>query len=1151
MSASKHTGTIFAIFLVIVTGSIRAQPVVSAERLFTNIISDTTLYLDAWVVPSSIKLEPRSVFGFSYSMETGQISLLLNGIPPDTLRILYKKNIFGIQPIYQNRVLTSVRKDSSSRAIATLSNSKLPDDLFEGVNLNRSGSLTRGLTVGTGGNVALESGLRFEMSGNLTDDLYLFATLTDQNTPIQPDGSTQNLREFDLVYIKLQSSQGLVELGDVDVVNNKSYFGRISRRLQGISVQGKPHSTGDYAFSVAAPRGTFNTVQFLGQDGVQGPYRLGGRSGEQFVIVVAGTERVYIDGELLIRGEDNDYIIDYGLGEIFFTSSRLITDLHRIVIDYQYIDSQYNKLILTTDSEVKIGKSTTVGVSYLREADNDDLLLSGFSDDEVRAIRDAGNSSDGARLSGIREFDNERDEGLIAYERRDTLYGSESYIYYQATTKQDVPLFRVRFSNLGQGNGDYIRVGQSLNGVIYEWVGPNLGQYDTVRVITPPALRQMVTARSRTMIGENASVSTEYGLSLTDPNRLSGLGDNQNQKQAYKIDLSTGEQKWLGGNFSASLNHESIENDYYLFDRIYDAEFYRKWNINQDAITGNDISSATIRWSRNDFLSSAQAGLLSNDTLKSYRAEHRLTFLPQKGFQLSTITELIATDNDIQSQNTTWFRERGNAGFKWNVGNWLVFPNVAYEAEQRNQDQIGIDSLNQNTFSFLDIRPELTLSQGQKLTLFTRHSVRTDYKEYSSRLKREATGTTHSYGLKWNPSQSFRHNTLVQFRRREFSELFQTLTNNSDSEGILMRSDSRYVTKDRWMQVNVFYEANSERRARLQETYIEVGPQLGQYVWDDLNGDTIQQIDEFFPEQTPNEGTFIRQFIPSDELLPVVALNTRLRFRLEPYRLLRNNTEWWAKIFKNINSDSQFDMRENSTNPNLSDIYLLRTKTFLDPQSTLQGRRFFRQSFRFFPLNATFNAELNFDTNKGLVQQAAGYEDQFSRNIEVLGMYRSKGYWNAQLSTKIGENSVFSENFENRNFNFSKYQIEPEISWRLEKLATIRLTPRYAWFTDKAENSDTKATNFKLRNRNDIYYTNRLQMTTITEYRATVLEGEVSPSGIFELTEGAGLGRTWYWSIQGNYQISSYLRAALNYDGRTLVERPTIHTLRVTVSAVF
>jgi hypothetical protein len=52
---------------------------------------------------------------------------------------------------------------------------------------------------------------------------------------------------------------------------------------------------------------------------------------------VSGSERVYVNGTLLKRGENNDYTIDYNAGEIVFTPLFTITEM-RIAIEYQFSD---------------------------------------------------------------------------------------------------------------------------------------------------------------------------------------------------------------------------------------------------------------------------------------------------------------------------------------------------------------------------------------------------------------------------------------------------------------------------------------------------------------------------------------------------------------------------------------------------------------------------------------------------------------------------------------------------------------------------------------------------------------------------------------------------------------------------------------------
>ena len=58
--------------------------------------------------------------------------------------------------------------------------------------------------------------------------------------------------------------------------------------------------------SGAIVRGQFTSSQFTAQEGNQGPYKLQGPNGELFVLVISGSERVYVNGIQLERGETEE-----------------------------------------------------------------------------------------------------------------------------------------------------------------------------------------------------------------------------------------------------------------------------------------------------------------------------------------------------------------------------------------------------------------------------------------------------------------------------------------------------------------------------------------------------------------------------------------------------------------------------------------------------------------------------------------------------------------------------------------------------------------------------------------------------------------------------------------------------------------------------
>jgi hypothetical protein len=206
--------------------------------------------------------------------------------------------------------------------------------------------------------------------------------LTDENTPIQPEGTTQRLTDLDRVYIQLDTRQGQARLGDVDLNFSGTAFAPFDRKLQGAAVRAElpaaldgTFAGGSVTMAGAVTRGLFRSQDITPIEGVQGPYRLTGQQGEELIIIVAGSERVYLDGILMTRGEANDYVIDYSTGEVTFTPRRLITAERRLTVDFEYSTGAFTRTLLATEVDMAFGARqrgrplARLRTTILREAD--------------------------------------------------------------------------------------------------------------------------------------------------------------------------------------------------------------------------------------------------------------------------------------------------------------------------------------------------------------------------------------------------------------------------------------------------------------------------------------------------------------------------------------------------------------------------------------------------------------------------------------------------------------------------------------------------------------------------------------------------------------------------------------------------------------
>ncbi|RMD91636.1 MAG: hypothetical protein D6813_07275, partial [Calditrichaeota bacterium] len=511
---------------------------------------------------------------------TGKITLKSKFSKGSQLTITYQIFPFALQTTYFKRKLKVAEKISpqTDGSPATeveergvpINASPAPRFASQ---LRKNGSLTRGITVGTNQGLRVDSGLRLQLSGKLTEDVEIIASLTDQNTPIQPEGNTQTLQEIDKVFVELRGPHMQATLGDYNLSFTGTEFTRYRRKLQGVKGRAE-FQNWEFTVSGAVSRGKFTTNEFLGQEGNQGPYQLHGENGEIDIIVLAGTERVWVDGQLMTRGENNDYVIEYGNGQITFTRHRLITADSRIVVDFQYSDEKFQRNLWGIQGQTRLlNDRVKLRTTYIRESDNKDNPL-GFelTDEQLKALEEAGDSL--AVLPGWK---------FVGPDSGNYIRDSTGVFIYVGPRSGD---YQVSFGFFGANKGDYRKVGIGH----FEFVGEDQGSYRPY-IILP-------RAQSHEVVGFNAEFSpnnmlklqTEVAMSQFDANLYSPRDNQDNQGLAYVFKLNFAPETLKLGN--AHLGHFRFEGKFRRknanfrdIDRTTVAEFNRRWDITRNITT--------------------------------------------------------------------------------------------------------------------------------------------------------------------------------------------------------------------------------------------------------------------------------------------------------------------------------------------------------------------------------------------------------------------------------------------------------------------------------------------------------------------------------------------------------------------------------------
>lgn len=1120
----------------------RPFPLTLNERHFTFAVARDTLAFalaDSFIISNSEKLRCDTttfVRGRDYAIDYGraQLTWFGNTTPCDSLRLTYRilpvrlphqLSLYELKPLRVDSATTSAI--STLQPLRTSFTSRLP-----GANLSTRGSLTRGLSLGSEQALKVDSGLRMQISGNVAEGVEVLASLTDQNTPIQPEGNTQTLQEIDKVFVQIKGPRFNATLGDFEIAYGNSEFARYNRKLQGARLEvGRKNpndasadssSQFDFTVSGATSRGQYTTNEFNGIEGNQGPYQLRGERGQIDIIILAGTERVWIDGEPMTRGENNDYVIEYGNGQITFTRKRLITADSRITIDFQFSDERFRRNLYSAQAHAstwrqKVNWQTTL----LREGDDKDNPL-GFtlSNEDAAALAAAGDNAafrDGATL--------------VALPERGDYVRSDSIWVYAGKDSGD---YDVRFSDVGEGNGDYLYRGFGH----FEFAGKRQGRYLPIVLLTPARQHEVLDNRLELKPTRGVSLISELAISRLDLNQYSSLNDNDNSGQAWLAALQVDKQKllWGGkalGEIDLQLRYRNKAERYRDIDRSDVVEFNRRWNLSSAAINSSEeiLESALnyspiTGWKWSGSLGSLQRGPAQS----SARWEVGTTLNRARWPQLRYQIENIAREEE-SAINSKWLRQRGNAN--WAL--WKLRPQLGYEKEDR-EDAV-VDSI--GGFRFESITAGMGVQVRRGLNLSFSQIERRDDVRTAAGILRKSLARTQSYGFNLEQWKDLSLNLNYTHREREFADA----KFGNDTRTDLADLQALYSPWRRALTTDLHYQITNTQAARQERVFIQVNRGEGNYRFDsDLN--------DYLPD--PVFGDYILRVLNTEEFVPVVEVRVRSKIRLKFSQLLEGEKpkaetprprSWWRRSLAKLSTETFLRLEERTQEPEVWEIYRLNLSRFQNEATTLFGVQSLQQDLHVWENQRDKSVRYRFtalrELNRQLVEGGSRRE-QAQHELRVTLALSPK--LSSQTELKLNNENV-RVNIAGRTSRFVRSRsAEFELSYRPRPMLEFANAAAVIYDRDLYQTTTRPQLSvLALSMRPRVTYSLRGKGRLSSEIEWVQVNaspaGEVLP---YELARGNREGTTFRWNLAFEYRVTGNVNFSLSYLGRKEADRAQI-----------
>lgn len=1125
-------------------------------RLGTITPKEMSFQIDSLsIVPHSFMLYNIPTESYALDPWTARLYLKDSSLLEKNISYRYEVYAQNFSIPYKHKSLSLIESQEVKRTPVISYYSSSNNFYDEEYSIATNGSISRGVSIGNNQDLVLSSALNLQIVGNLSKDIQIVASISDKNIPIQPEGNTTLISNINNIFFTLLFKQNVkLNMGDVEIKSPKSSkFMVYSRNLLGAEAQVYCNSwkrlkmTNSLGGGVA--KGKYVRQKLPLQNGVQGPYKLYGSSNEVGIVIIAGSERVYLDGELLTRGQERDYVIDYNMAEITFTPLQMIAEEKRVYVEFEYRDRQFARYNLFSHNDFVLGEEGKLRfhVNYYQEQDlknqslqpelnrDQKLFLSSLGDNLQEAYYEYADSA---------AFSSDR----VLYCRKDTIVNGVEYpSIYEYSTDQGQQLYSVGFTYMGPNKGSYVMLSSTSNGRVFGWVAPEngmlKGDYNPVLLLGTPKLSQMATLRAEYYFQPTTFLQTELALSNYDQNLFSSSDDRDNVGFSYSLLWQSEHPIKIKKNpqslwqWKTALDWQYVHKNFHTIESFRAVEFARDYGLTDaysmdfseqmlHASVGLSKASVSttlydINWfSRLGNVSSIRQSITTKNSIKLW--------------QIDANASLLLSDDSLQ-----------NSRF-WTANLLLTRKGKSVEVglvekmeNNRTMDAIK-DTIRGNSFAFNEIQFFLKNREASKYKYNIQYKNRMEYLWRGGKL-----GANMEI-----------HEASAQFA-------FDRLKNQHLSSKAIYRGQRVYSKKNAqaWehyfignveynarflknvLVLNTFYEAGSGMEQKKSFSYLKVATGQGTHVWNDYNSNGLEELDEFEIASYQDEANYIKIWLSNVDYVNTYNALFTQNVQIKPSAVWGGKQGWkrFVARFSDV-ATLRTSLKKEKLNFSPFSVNMEDTSVIANMLNVNNTFSFNNNSSKI-----AFDGIVQITQNKALLYY--GYEMNKTSFQKMVVKSRPCNILQWRAEYEHGVTSSQSEYLSNRSYEIEKQGVAT--GFILQYQTKCRGEVAYSFEKNENRAGGERMVAHHVSATMEYRIVKRGIVNISAEY--VHLKGLMQENSVvaYQLLKGLSLGNNALWHLNYQFSITEFLQLSVQYDGRFSSGHKIVHTGNVIIKAQF